>query len=116
MSNTAVIIKGSDRPLKIQIVEVDESGIERPVDLSTATEIKACFKNADETDAVFTLTGGKVVREAGAGGIFSVVWEEAETDLLKSGSRQSFEVQYIIGGNTSIVQFEQALTVKERLC
>jgi len=111
-----IVIKGSDRPLKLQLVEVDECGIERPVDLSSTTEIKACFYKSDGTLLELTETGGKISKEAGASGIMSIDWDEADTDSLRTGAQQSFEVEYVIATKTSIAQFENILTVKDRIC
>lgn len=116
LKQKAEVIKGSDRPLKIQIIEVDEAGVERPVDMTNAAEIKACFFNQDNTIAEFLFSNGGISKEVGASGIISIDWEEAATDLLRAGNNQSFEVLYTIGSNTSIVQFIQALDVKERIC
>ncbi len=111
-----IVIKGSDRPLKIQLVEVDECGIERPVDLTSTTEIKACFYKQDGTLLELTETGGKISKEVGASGILSVDWDETQTDSLRQAERQSFEVEYVIATKTSIAQFENILTVKARIC
>lgn len=111
-----IVVKGSDRPLKIQLLEVDECGVERPVDLTSTTEITACFYKSDGSILELTESGGKISKETGASGIMSVDWDEADTESLRTGQQQSFEVKYVIATKTSIAQFENILTVKERIC
>ena len=55
-------------------------------------------------------------KEPGATGIISIDWDEADTESLRKGPQQSFEVEYVIATKTSIAQFENILTVKERIC
>jgi len=111
-----IVVKGSDRPLQLQLVEVDECGTERPIDLTSTTEISACFYKQDGTVLTLTESGGKISKEANSSGILSIDWGEVDTELLRSGPQQSFEVSYVIGSNTDFAQFENVLTVKERIC
>lgn len=110
------VIKGSDTPLSIQILEEDENGIQRPKDLTNATELKVCFPQEGGGFLELDLTSGKINVEVGSGGVFTVDWEESDTLLLKRGQNQSFQVSAVIASKTSIVLFEKVLTVKDALC
>lgn len=110
-----IIIQGSDQPTKIQILE-DNNGVETPFDLTGVSEIVACFKKTDGTILQKTLTGAGIIVDSAEGGLFSIDWDETETEGLRVGERQDFEVEITKATKTSIVQFEKVLTVKARIC
>jgi len=110
------VIKGSDEPLSFQILEEDENKVQRPKDLSSATEVKVCFPQDGGGFLELDLVSGKINVEAGPGGVFTVDWEEADTLLLKRGQKQDIQVTLVIASKTSIILFKNVLTVESSLC
>jgi hypothetical protein len=106
------IVKGSDVPITVYLTK--SSGGAFP--LTGVTEIKARFLKADDTILEVTMTGLAITVLSAAGGSIKIALAEADTILLKAGDDMSFEVEVVIGGtDTTIIQFDEVLDVKDKL-
>jgi len=114
------IVKGSDRPINIQLFEED-CDILNVFDLENSIEIKAIFRKDDGTKLELLETLGQVVIVNSSNGLIQVKFEQSQTNSLQSGSCKSFEVEVTtsldsgVTTDTFVWQFEKILEIKERL-
>ena len=111
------IVKGDDRPLRLQLFIREGSkkcGVRKFFNLTGVTEITAKFQNQDETflEKQLTVSNGVVIDDA-LSGLITINWDEAETELLKFGKCNSFEVKILINTKTYTFQFIEVLDVKK---
>jgi len=80
-------------------------------------EIKALFVKTDGTllEKLWTDGAGDIAILSEAGGKIQIQLSVADTDLLKTGEKQDFEIEIIKDTETFIEKFEQKLTVVERV-
>ena len=109
------IIRGSDREFTIRVTIESSCDSGAPFDLSSATEIKALFSNADGSVLTVTMTGGQIVILNGCAGKIKVSLTDLQTALLNVGEAQSFELEIHIGTVISIVQFVGSITIIDRI-
>jgi hypothetical protein len=102
------LVKGMYKEIVLQVVDQDGN----PQDVTGAGSLKCRFCKADGT--LLELTTDVTILSAVAGK-FKVVLSAANTDLLLEGDSQMIELEYTISGQKTIVQFENALTVKKKL-
>lgn len=113
MQNELTIFRGSDEPTEIQFLEEETNSY---YNLDNVTEITACFKNSDGTDLTKTLSGGSITIENSPSGIIKIIWDEAETQALKTGKNISFWIKLNEGTETIAVPFNKMLNVEDLLC
>lgn len=105
----AKIVQGADETIELTL----EDGEGDPVDVSSATEIKAIFRGVSGTNVEFTddteitVTNG---REK-----IAIALSEADTATIRSGERETFEVEATVGSITYIWILKEALQVVERI-
>lgn len=116
MSENICIIQGSDQPIEVQLMREKACGTEVPFDLTGNTEISAIFQNQDKTKLIKTKTSETITVENVAGGEITILFEESETENMRAGECQSFEIVAIINDKTYIWQLEKVLDIKARLC
>jgi len=110
-TDTVTLIQGEDRILKIKINNAETGD---PFDLTGITEITAEFKKTDNSTLTKLFTTGGVTIVEHLLGKIEIELGDAETALLKKGT-ESFEVETDKSGDIKIIQFENALIVKEQL-
>lgn len=96
------IIQGEDRTLTFYLKNTSNGF---PLDISSATQITAAFKNDDGTDLTLTLSGspGGIAILSGPGGAFTATLTAVQTALLAIGTGDGFAnvtLSYTIGGLT----------------
>jgi hypothetical protein len=106
------VIQGEDKSLVVHLVDAET---EEPVDLTSATEIKARFRKADGTVLQKLLSTAGVAVVSIAGAKIEITLTEADTALLLLGSKQDFEVESQVGTTTTIVKFPRSLTVEAKI-
>ncbi len=110
-STLYTIVAGEDKEIDILLKYADS---EKPFNLSSASSIKAKFLKADNTILEKTLLNGITIISA-EGGMLKIRLEDTDTSLLKTGEEMSFELEIVIGSDTTIVQFEKVFSIKQRL-
>lgn len=105
------VITGEDRSMILRVVD---KLTQEPLDVTAATAINARFKNANQTILTKTLSLGVTIVSGPAGKI-KVDLSVAETALLNVRDDQDFEVEFVIAGKTTVVQFLKAISVKSRV-
>ena len=110
-NETVKIVQGEDRVLKLRLRSPTCEDETEPFDLTGNTEIEVRFKKQDGTTLSKLKTTGGVVVTNLILGKFDVVLSDAETALLKIGSRQSFTVVVDIGTTRRVINFDSVLTV-----
>lgn len=112
MSTKAIeILAGSSRTLTIRLQDAEGD----PVDVSTATAIKALFKpNSGSTLLERTLADSQIAVANGREKI-TVTLSAAFTATMLIDEDQDFEVEATIAGLTYVWRFKEALTVSSRL-
>ena len=116
--NIQEIIQGSQETLMVRLKNI-ANGIEGdPVDLTTITEIKTCFQNADGTELMLTKTGGAIsVLGNPVLGKISIALTAAQTTLLAVTSIATLEISLIFSGADPIkIQISKAYTVLPSVC
>lgn len=98
------------------VVRLRDQSSDDPIDLTSATEITVCLKNADETDLELTLTDLEISLVSGPLGKFLVTVTSAQSALLKVLDNASMQVSYTLSGNTRRTIVERAYSVLEALC
>jgi len=106
------LVKGEDKEIFV-IIENEET--QEPLDISTASEIKAIFQGASNTLITRKLSLAEIVIVSGIGGKFKIKLTETNTASFRAGNDLDFETEIQIGTNTYIIQFLKSLTVKERI-
>lgn len=106
------IDQGEDKNIDVNLVDAD---LDEVVDLTAATEIEARFKKSDGTVLTKTMTGAAISVLSIAGGKVRIALSEADTASLLVGEKQTFEVEAVVGGVTTIVKFERSLTVNAQV-
>ena len=108
------IIQGEDKNIYVKIEESNGDAY----NLSSLTEVEACFKKSDGTNLVKKMTEGAVsiVDAAPQNGKLKVRLEEDETAELKKGAEQDIEILLDESGEKNILQFLGELTVLARVC
>jgi hypothetical protein len=109
------VIIGEDKSLTIKLVE---SKTQDPFDLTSATEIVACFLNADGTVLQKALSTSGVVIISGVAGKIQVILSKTETLLLTPsplGGLSDIELRITIGGKLNIVQLPGVISVVKKL-
>lgn len=86
-----------------------------PFDLTGATEITARFIKSDGSVLSKTLTGSAIVVNSAEGGDISISLNDTDTESLKVGAKQAFDVKVDIGSTTRICYFSKNLTVSEAI-
>jgi hypothetical protein len=105
------IIQGEDKAINIKLIQDDE-----PFDLTSVTEITACFLKTDNTNLELTKTDGAItIVDNAVLGKIKITIGDADTALLKK-STQSFEVTLDTSGYKQKVQFLNSLNIVESLC
>lgn len=119
-----VIVQGEDKVLTIKLVS---SSTGDPFDLTAASAITALLLNADSTVLELTLTSGVTIVNPSAGKI--QVYITAAQSLLLAlnpvitnppfppapGGYQNLELRITIGGEITIVQLPQSVSVVAKL-
>ncbi len=113
-NSTISIIQGSDRSFNVNILRKNTL---KPFDLTTATEIVACFPNEDGTTLMLSLTGAEVeiVGDPMLGEI-KIKLNNTQTAGLEEGEDLGIQIEIDLGADKSIVQLKGVLTVLESLC
>lgn len=106
------IIQGGFKSFVVRLRDA-ESG--DPIDLSSATEIEVCLKNADDSDLKLNLSSG-VTLVSGPLGKFQVSASGAQSALLKVQDNADMQVSYTISGNVFRTILQRAYSVKQSLC
>lgn len=108
---TISVITGEDRSMILRIVD---KLTQEPLDITGATAINARFKNADQSVLTKTLTAGVTIVNGPAGKV-KVDLAVEETTLLNVRDDQDFEVEFVIAGKKTVVQFLKSISVKSRV-
>lgn len=113
MASKVKVIKGEDRTLIFQISDEDTQAY---YDLTTATEVTVCFKNANGSTLSKTRTSGAVSIITAISGKFSVTVSDTETSLLFADEASAVYVIIDVGTTRRIVTkgLEMALSVEEK--
>lgn len=113
MATKVKVIKGEDRTLSIQLSDEDTGGY---YDLTTATAISVCFKNADLSTLTKTLASGAVALVSAVGGQITVALTDTETGLLYKADVVPIYVMIDVGVTRRIVTkgLEMALAVEAK--
>lgn len=110
------IIQGSDRVLKLTMRDANGDGL----DISSETEISACFKKPDGTYLEVTLTGGQITKDDVNRGKISVSLTDSDTVLIEAGIKVNFKIKLDVGahpgGTRRIVRFDQQIDVLDGDC
>lgn len=111
MSNEIVIVKGEEKPIKVYLKKPNG----KPFALTGATQVTFYFYNADKTTLSKTLSTGVSIVSSDNGEVLCTL-TEAETALLKSGSRQPFYIGIDVGSVKTFVLkgLELALNVVDK--
>lgn len=112
MQQPLSIIKGTDRSIKVLLKSANGA----PFSLDSATAIKAIFLGSGDELVELTLENEKVsvVGDASRGEI-EITLDTEDTEALQAGERLSWEIEIERSGKTYVVQFPEALDVKQRL-
>lgn len=102
---SSVIVQGEDKTLNIYLKNSDGSAY----DLSGAT-ITVKFPKTATTSVDIS---GTIV--TAAAGHLSVTISDTNSALMQIGDNQSIEVQLVVGSVTTIVQIDNAVSIKKRL-
>ena len=105
------IIRGEDRV--ITVVFENEDGDR--FDITTATEITASFESEDGTALIKKLTEDDIVVLSGPSGKITIALDDSDTEDLKVGDKQEFEIKITLTNGDRIVQFKDMLNIKEEL-
>lgn len=108
------IIQGEDKTLTIKLVSSDTK---YPVDLSTASEIKAILLNTDNTYTEKLLSTGGIALVSGPGGAFSIFLTAADTLALAvspQGAYSDIEIHFVISSKTGIVLLTNSVQIIPR--
>lgn len=113
MANKVKVIKGEDRTLSIQLSDEDTGGY---YDLTSATAISVCFKNADLSTLTKTLASGAVAIVSAVAGQITVALTDSETALLAADDAAPIYVVVDVGSAKRIVTkgLEMALSVEAK--
>lgn len=113
MASKVKVVKGEDRVLNFQISDEETKGY---YDLTTATEITACFKNQDLSTLSKTLTSGAVAIVSAVSGKLSVTLTDAETALMYADDSVAVYIMIDVGTTRRIVTkgLEMALSVEAK--
>jgi hypothetical protein len=106
------IVKGSYKEIIVRLKNSDGD----PIDLSSATEIEACFPAADGSEVMLSLTDTTITLMSGVLGKFKLILSSVNSALLLAATNRTLEVSYTIGGNITKIQLPLAYSVVESLC
>jgi len=112
MAEVVKIIQGQDKTFRVKLR--DKNG--DPYDLTSNTEISACFMKADGTVLTVTKTSTAIVVASLIKGFIDVSLTDAETILLAVGEKQDFQVCVDYGTVKRCSIAKQLLTVEQTLC
>jgi hypothetical protein len=109
------LIKGTDRTVRVSLRWADGS----PVDLTSATSIKALFQQQEDSENLLELETGEggsieIVGDASRGQI-DIDIDSENSALLRTGERLSWEVEVSFSDAKYVCQFREGLDVIERL-
>lgn len=105
------IVSGEDKEFDVVLKYSDS---EKPFNLTGASSIKAKFLKSNGSILEKTLSNGITIISS-EGGLIKVRLEDTDTAQLKIGEEMSFELEVVIGQDTTIVQFEKVFSIKQRL-
>lgn len=111
-SQEVMIIRGSDRVLTLRVYNSDTCS---PFDLDTADPVKVFFPKEDGTMLEKNLTNGVAIVSPAQAGQMTVTLSDTDTNLLRIGERQDFEVEITKSSTVSIVQFKKCLSIRPRI-
>lgn len=110
-SEVLTVIRGTDVSLRVSLT-LDGS----PFDLSDAAEIKAIFVNHENSIVSVSMTENDIqVLNNEAAGEILISLDNDFTETLRTGDRQTFEVEIEINDLIYVTQFKQGLDVVARL-
>ena len=110
----AQIIQGSHATVIVRLMNATTMD---PVDITGATEIKACFTNQDWTQLELSLTGGQIQVLSGILGKVQLNLTAAQTALLAMVENETLELLIKIGMNDPVkVQIQNAYSILETIC
>ncbi len=119
MSDKITIIQGEDKSFVIRLQRANGDAY----DLSNVTDAEVCFRNADGSTLIKTLSvvppnlgGVEILDGLPINGRLRVRVEDPESPLLKVGDNQDFEVLINENGEKKIHQFLRKLQVLRRVC
>lgn len=97
---------------------IDDDNTGFPVDLSTASQITASYKNLDGSVLVLTLIGGLggIALISGPGGTFSVTGTDLQSAPLALGNGDGLGnvfITYTIGGLTKPINLENVIKITD---
>lgn len=108
MADDVTVIQGEDRTLNLYVTDKND----KPFDLTGLTAAELRIVKTDGTALTKTIGSGLTLVSAGAGHI-SAVLTDADTALIKSGDKQTFDLVLDFGTTRRKVIFEKQLTVKK---
>lgn len=109
------IIQGRDITLDVYLTqEID--GVETPFDLTSNTEITACFVGTSSNQTVTRVAGSEITVIGGDTlGHINIVLSDTVTNAMKEG-KQPFEVSVDISTTKTIFQLLKKINVLEKKC
>lgn len=105
-----IIYQSGDTRLNFNLQDCDGE----PFDISTATDIWVLFQTEEDPPVILKLSEDDVEVTNGGAGKFSCLMSKTNALLLKSG-KISCEVRITIGGEVTVVEIENQLTVSASL-
>lgn len=106
------IIQGEDKDIFVRVT--DSNG--DPLDITSHTEIEACFKNADQSILSLTLGLGTTKESPFEIGKIKITLTAAQTLLLEVGKGVTLEIALTLAGKISKLQISKAYNVIAKVC
>ncbi len=107
------IVQGEDRTFRLKFRAIDEHGATRVYDISSASEITVLMPGRTER-LVLTLSDDDIDNDDGDQGFCDVTLTNEDTQSLRVGDGQLFEVIVDFGTERRIYQPEVVFNVKKR--
>lgn len=107
------IIQGSIKTFTVLLKKASNG---EPFPLSGVTEIETCFKNADDTELMLSLTGGDITVLDAPIGKLQIALDETETAALALDESATLEIAVDFGSGPQKVQILNAYSIIQTVC